>query len=214
MEPAAKQYAGLRSTAAKNRRVVAGLLLLVLSLSLGAAGHSAENPDRPSSRVIGSQQALFSRLERLWAEHDARTLAAGGGAAEERMAGPAPDAADGSQPSSGIPAPTEEDDRSEAAGDDARRVTNIGVFEGDEFRLCGYSEFKARLQRTGNGGGELLLTSRDRTIPDIPFRGFETRVALETKTDLWPGCSVMAGYVDISGIIRIGLSVRETGRTR
>ncbi|MEZ5812318.1 MAG: hypothetical protein R3D45_12975 [Rhizobiaceae bacterium] len=207
----------MRTTAANYRRVCAGVLLLALSIVPGQTGYAAEDPGQPSSRVIGSQQALFSRLERLWAEHDARTGTASGAAEEERIAGLGPDAADGSgraQPSSEISAAAERDDRAGATVGKALRVTNIGVFEGDDFELCGHSEFKARLQRTGTEGGELMLTSRDRTIPDIPFRGFEARVALETKTDLWPGCSIMAGYVDISGIIRIGLSVREAGSSR
>lgn len=90
------------------------------------------------------------------------------------------------------------------------KLVNIGLFEGEQFGMCGHDKFSARLSGLSSGQNSIVIKSRDRTIPGIPFRGFEERIPLETKTELWPGCSVIAGFVEVAGIIRIGLSVRET----
>ncbi len=87
---------------------------------------------------------------------------------------------------------------------DPYKQYSLAVFSDEEFELCGYSRFKAELSNS-----QIRLTSQDRSIPDIPFRGFEKKVPPETMTTLWPGCIVIAGYTKVSGTVRIGFSVRE-----
>ncbi len=90
--------------------------------------------------------------------------------------------------------------------------TTFGIFEEEEFGLCGYTKFKARLQSTTSGNGEISLKSRDRSIPDIPFRGFEKNIPQKSATTLWPGCIVMATVVKTANINRIVFAVRELAR--
>ncbi len=88
-------------------------------------------------------------------------------------------------------------------------ITSFGVFEDESFDLCGYSGFEASLTGPPDSHDGILLKSRDRNIPDIPFRGFERKLPLETATSLWSDCIVLAGYSKMAGTIRIVLSVTE-----
>lgn len=186
--------------------------------------------ESPRQGMSDAQSALFSRLERLWDEQDKLDEAAAANV-HLRDTGRTPTGASGDNkriPASGALTAKSDDERksvlpdrhdgqeSEAGRSAALPVrnTNIGIFEGEEFELCGHAEFTASLAGSQNGHESLVVSSRDRTIPNIPFRGFEAEIPWEIKTDLWPGCSVIAGFVEVAGIVRIGLSVRETGSVK
>lgn len=104
---------------------------------------------------------------------------------------------------------TEEKQSTDRSGTTASIVSYSGdtghsftVFEGQEFDLCGYRDFTASIAGTRSEHTGIYLKSEDRDIPDIPFRGFETKLPFKTATELWPGCVVMAAYVDVGGTVR------------
>lgn len=177
-----------------------------------------ETKARPFSNNLDRE--LFSRLEKLWDSEKSHSLVPSPGersdiAMDDGSASPSPgdDSGAGRQDSSEMPASenTAPENGVEAVAQDQNvlKLTNVGVFPDEEFELCGYKKFSARLVGASPEYNEIVVKSRDRTIPDIPFRGFEKKFPLESKADFWDGCSVIAGYVSVAGVVRIGLSVRE-----
>lgn len=53
------------------------------------------------------------------------------------------------------------------------KVNVISVFEEQEFDICGYKYFSAKIVKLKNAVQKIKIHSNDRSIPDIPFRGFE-----------------------------------------
>ena len=77
---------------------------------------------------------------------------------------------------------------------------DVSVFEETPFDLCGYSEFTVKGDANGN---ELIVRSRDRSIPDTPFRGLESRIAVNNTTELFTGCWVLFNYSVTGSVARI-----------
>lgn len=193
-------------------------LALSASLNMSSSPAAEEAPSQSNPQVVSQQQALFSHLEMLWEENDRKTFSKSakriGG--ETLIPGRTSEGGAINAPSTGLSPEMVHADQNNAAGrresDGSEfRHTNIGVFPDDEFRLCGHSRFTARLTGKPPTYEAVIIKSRDRTIPDIPFRGLSVRVPLETRSDLFAGCSVIAGFVQVAGVVRIGLSVREYG---
>lgn len=205
-------------------------ILLLLAPGLARNHANAETPEQGAKASIASnhlERQMFSKLNALWKKEgvgkkldpkQANRLASLGENPDLTSIGEN-EAAIGSPTPSGTietledpPANTTEREgvvaEIEQGGRDPETL-DIGVFQDEEFELCGHSRFSARLTGSATGYNSIIVKSRDRTIPDIPFRGFERTFPLETRADFWPGCSVIAGFVDVAGVIRIGLSVRE-----
>ena len=77
---------------------------------------------------------------------------------------------------------------------------DFSVFEETPFDLCGYSEFTVKGDANGN---ELIVRSRDRSIPDTPFRGLESRVTVNKTTELFTGCRALFNYSVTGSVARI-----------
>ncbi|EKF18733.1 hypothetical protein [Nitratireductor pacificus] len=106
--------------------------------------------------------------------------------------------------------PGEEARRPEDPGLDEARV--FGVFEAQTFDLCGHKGFSAELIVDG-AGSEILLKSRNRSVPGAGFRGFEKILPLKAPVELWTGCTVAIGTVETTGTARrMIISVAEGKR--
>jgi len=81
----------------------------------------------------------------------------------------------------------------------------VTVFEGTEFSLCGYRKFKA----SSSDGNTILISSKDRKIPNRSFRGFESELQLDVQTELWPGCLIIPVAESFAGTTRIAFSIKE-----
>lgn len=86
----------------------------------------------------------------------------------------------------------------------------FGVFENEDFELCGYTGFTARILDSGAAG--IVLRSQDGGIPGRSFRGYEKRLALKTPINLWPGCTVAVASTDQAGVRRLVFSVISGGK--
>lgn len=85
----------------------------------------------------------------------------------------------------------------------------FGVFETQAFELCGHKGFSAELL-TSSTGTEVLLKTRNRTVPGAGFRGFEQKLSLKAPVELWQGCTVAIGKVETAGrATRLIISVAE-----
>ncbi|HEY9057880.1 MAG TPA: hypothetical protein VIN77_12080 [Aurantimonas sp.] len=86
------------------------------------------------------------------------------------------------------------------------KVQSFSVFEGEEFDLCGFTEFSARL--TGNSATpEVHLRSLDRSIPGRSFRGWEQIVGLREPAEIFEDCLVAADEEIAAGTRRVIISV-------
>jgi len=77
---------------------------------------------------------------------------------------------------------------------------DFSVFEETPFDLCGHSAFTVKGDANGS---ELIVRSRDRTIPDTPFRGLESRITNNETTELFTGCRVLFNYSVTGSVARI-----------
>ena len=77
---------------------------------------------------------------------------------------------------------------------------DFSVFEETPFDLCGYSQFTVKGDANGS---ELIVRSRDRSIPDTPFRGLETNITVNETTELFTGCQVLLDYTITGSVARI-----------
>ena len=85
---------------------------------------------------------------------------------------------------------------------------DFSLFAFDQFDLCGYRDFSVtRSSRTG-AATELTVSSKDRSIPDRPFRGFEIKVLSGQAVELLPECIVRLDYYNDTGTARIRVRVR------
>lgn len=194
---------------------LAALMLFVASPAYNHA--KAETPEQGAKASVASnhlERQMFSKLNALWVREEDRKRT--DPRQVNRLASLDENPGLNSTEAGNKPENTLTD-RAEAEASNAEleqvasnpETLDIGVFPDEEFELCGYKQFSARLAGSAKDRDSVIVRSRDRTIPNIPFRGFEMKFPLETRADFWPGCSVIAGFVDVAGVIRIGLSVRE-----
>jgi len=96
----------------------------------------------------------------------------------------------------------------EAKAETTKSKTTVGVdwhqdfsvFEETPFELCGYDEFTVASNAYGS---ELVVRSRDRSIPDTPFRGLEAKIAVDHPTEIFNGCRVLFNYTETASVARI-----------
>ena len=127
---------------------------------------------------------------------------------------------DGSRGPAGVQGPAMAEGRKTAAVDEgARRLQStaprtmafsesFGVFEDQEFDLCGYSDFTA----AKSGSNSVSLSSSDRSVPGRSFRGYQRRVPLGDAIDLFDGCIVEIEYDDSAGVGRLQFNVSGGSR--
>jgi len=76
--------------------------------------------------------------------------------------------------------------------------------------LCGFEQFSVSL--ANNDANEVVLRSKDRSIPDQPFRGFKQRVPMGQLNEIFTGCTVMINATSTTGTPRIRIRVKEVAQ--
>jgi len=76
------------------------------------------------------------------------------------------------------------------------------VFEETSFDLCGFKQFTAKAN-SRDTGIVIEIRSRDRSIPDQPFRGLQVQVPSAQVYEILPGCRILLNHETTSGVSRI-----------
>ena len=76
------------------------------------------------------------------------------------------------------------------------------VFEETPFELCGFTQFTV-MSNSRVAGNMLEVRSKDRSIPDQPFRGLREQVPADQVVEILPGCRILLSHESTSGVSRI-----------